>query len=366
MKSGNRHFKQNGMRIALAFIMACVMLLRSPLGLAKPSPKVNWAAWTHAMLSSPEGQRVQKQQSKKLTAQWLASKATKKMAAIGIVPTTGLFDVGKNWLLELGSGQCGDVAVILEDVFAVAGIGQPILVEAFVSEEDEAAFQSIDDPFGFNTGHGIVLLSLDGEVCAFDPWMASYTQSLLSGDRWFYGNFPPDNKWNGMSVSEWWDHLQEEGYTRFWVGLPGYDGVSSQQHTNQVSGAADIEAACTEFLENKANQHQQTSAESDLKSWNGTWSVTSHHEEGPDKGGSYPSEMEVVATEKGSHVEWNKIKWPCVISGNTLSFEGEHPSGGEMRWVFVREGGVLIPEQSRFEGKIRGEQASGRYEGHKK
>jgi hypothetical protein len=365
MKFGERHRKEKERRVTLAFLLTCVMLCWSTSGLAESSTKVNWSAWTRAMLGSPQGQLVQSRQSEKLTAQWLASKAALKMAAVGIVPTTGTFDQAKNWLGNLGSGTCGDVAVILQDVFETARIGQVIPIEARVAVENDAAFQSHNDPFGNNTGHGVLALSLDGEVYAFDPWMDSYSESLLSGERWSYGHFQTHSKWNAKPVAQWWNEMQEAGYTRFWVGLPGYDGVSSQQHTNPISGLANIKAACTEYLESKGNQNQHASTGSDQGSWIGTWTVTSYHESGPDQGGRYTSKMEVVATDRGNYVHWNENKWPCVISGNTLTFQGRHPSGGAMNWIFKREGNRLLPEGSRFHGTIRGKAATGRYEGHK-
>jgi len=66
-----------------------------------------------------------------------------------------------------------------------------------------------------------------------------------------------------------------------------------------------------------------------------------------------------------SYVFWNKDRWNCVISGNTLKFNGKHPSGGKMSWTFVRNGNTLITNRSTFKGTIRGKSAWGTYEGSK-
>ena len=349
---------------ALALIMTLMVTILPGLATGDElTAKINWSVWTNETLASPEGQRVNDLQSEKLLAQWLASKVTREMNALGIVPTTGVFDILGNMALSRGSGACGDVYIIFEDVFKTASLGQYMQIVAHVSEDRDGQFQSIGDPFGCNVEHGVLALTLDGEVYVFDPWMDSFSQSLLSGERWSYGHFQSDSKWNAMPVAHWWDSMQEAGYTRFWVGNAVKGGVSSQQHTNQISGAADINAACAAFIEDKP--HQQTSAVSDPGSWIGTWKIKSTHETGPAEGKRYDSQIEIIATRDGNQVIWGKKKWICEISGNTLKFNGTHPSGGAMNWVFVRKGHTLISNQSTFKGKINGKDAEGTYEGQK-
>ena len=100
-------------------------------------------------------------------------------------------------------------------------------------------------------------------------------------------------------------------------------------------------------------------------SWPGTWSVRSLHKSGPVKGRRFSSKFRVVINPNSSYVLWNKDKWNCIVSGNTLKFNGKHPSGGKMSWTFVRNGNTLITNRSTFKGTIRGKYAWGTYEGSK-
>jgi len=99
--------------------------------------------------------------------------------------------------------------------------------------------------------------------------------------------------------------------------------------------------------------------------WYGIWKVRSTHLSGPDKKGKFHSTIEVRKTAGGDYVFWGKNKWTCTISGNTLEFNGKHPSGGKMKWTFVRNGNKLVEKESTFKGYIRDEPADGIYEGQK-
>jgi len=100
-------------------------------------------------------------------------------------------------------------------------------------------------------------------------------------------------------------------------------------------------------------------------SWVGTWSVKSLHKTGPAKGRRFSSQLRVVINPNGSYVVWNKNKWNCIVSGNTLKFNGKHSSGGKMSWTFVRNGNTLLTNSSTFRGTISGKSAWGTYEGSK-
>ncbi len=99
--------------------------------------------------------------------------------------------------------------------------------------------------------------------------------------------------------------------------------------------------------------------------WEGTWAVRSHHLTGRAKGDRIPSEFRVTLKGGACRVVWDSKPVACTVSGNRLECRGEHEHGGAMRWVFVREGVGIIPGQSRFEGTIGGQPASGTFEGVK-
>lgn len=99
--------------------------------------------------------------------------------------------------------------------------------------------------------------------------------------------------------------------------------------------------------------------------WRGSWSVTSHHEEGPAKGGEYPSRFTVHISGASCLVQWGANRWKCQATGDHLTFDGTHPSGGAMHFTFVKNGDVLDGNQSGFRGKIRGITAWGTYRGRK-
>jgi len=98
--------------------------------------------------------------------------------------------------------------------------------------------------------------------------------------------------------------------------------------------------------------------------WVGTWSVSSHHATGPHRRAPLSIDSTIIVTRDGK-VIWDHKLVNCTVSENRLECRGKHTSGGDMSWIFVREGNRIDPEKSRFNGIISGEPASGTYTGAK-
>lgn len=190
----------NNRRRLVVLLVLIVCLSRS-----SHAQEQRWRAYgERVMLAAPASVRNGSTLDK---ARFVSAQIASYMAAQGIEPNSSLKGRLKGFwkygYRRADRGSCGDVAAILGDAFAGAGIkadARGIVAEVGGTGRFNRA--------AVNRDHGAIAIVTGGRVYLFDPWMYASKTGTFAG-------FKATDRWNGMDYDTWVTEMRRLGYTKF-------------------------------------------------------------------------------------------------------------------------------------------------------